>query len=103
MMLYDVLWCCMMLYDVIAVDFIPELCVFQLNAKLKPSYIPCCGIFPLESGHLGVKTTSQVMNRRRWPDIGTAFIKRISNDPDKEVNCLDNDHKKSLYSGNLVE
>ena len=45
MMLYDVLWCCMMLYDVIAVDFIPELCVFQLNAKLKPSYIPRCGIF----------------------------------------------------------
>ena len=45
MMLYDVLWCCMMLYDVIAVDFIPELCVFQLNAKLKPSYIPHCGIF----------------------------------------------------------
>ena len=39
MMLYDVLWCCMMLYDVIAVDFIPELCVFLLNAKLKPSYI----------------------------------------------------------------
>ena len=34
-----------MLYDVIAVDFIPELCVFQLNAKLKPSYIPRCGIF----------------------------------------------------------
>ena len=45
MMLYDVLWCCMMLYDVIAVDFIPELCVFQLNAKLKPSYIPRCRIF----------------------------------------------------------
>ena len=45
MMLYDVLWCCMMLYDVIAVDFIPELCVFQLNAKLKPSYILRCGIF----------------------------------------------------------
>ena len=45
MMLYDVLWCCMMLYDVIAVDFIPELFVFQLNAKLKPSYIPRCGIF----------------------------------------------------------
>ena len=45
MMLYDVLWCCMMLYDVIAVDFIAELCVFQLNAKLKPSYIPRCGIF----------------------------------------------------------
>ena len=45
MMFYDVLWCCMMLYDVIAVDFIPELCVFQLNAKLKPSYIPRCGIF----------------------------------------------------------
>ena len=47
MMLYDVLWCCMMLYDVIAVDFIAELCVFQLNAKLKPSYIPRCGIFHL--------------------------------------------------------
>ena len=48
MMLYDVLWCCMMLYDVIAVDFIAELCVFQLNAKLKPSYIPRCGIFKAE-------------------------------------------------------
>ena len=53
MMLYDVLWCCMMLYDVIAVDFIPELCVFQLNAKLKPSYIPRCGIFCLEFSTTG--------------------------------------------------
>ena len=52
MMLYDVLWCCMMLYDVIAVDFIPELCVFQPNAKLKPSYIPLCGIFNLEPRQL---------------------------------------------------
>ena len=52
MMLYDVLWCCMMLYDVIAVDFIPELCVFQLNAKLKPSYIPRCGIFISLFGYL---------------------------------------------------
>ena len=38
----------MMLYDVIAVDFIAELCVFQLNAKLKPSYIPRCGIFNVQ-------------------------------------------------------
>ena len=38
----------MMLYAVIAVDFIPELCVFQLNAKLKPSYIPRCGIFIID-------------------------------------------------------
>ena len=51
MMLYDVLWCCMMLYDVIAVDFIAELCVFQLNAKLKPSYIPRCGIFRIVQSH----------------------------------------------------
>ena len=26
-------------------DYIPKLCVFQLNANLKPSYIPRCGIF----------------------------------------------------------
>ena len=55
MMSYDIVWCCMMLYDivwhcmtsynVVAADYIPELCVFQLNAKLKPSYIPWCGIF----------------------------------------------------------
>ena len=44
-MLYDAVRHHMMLYDVIAVDFIAELCVFQLNAKLKPSYIPLCGIF----------------------------------------------------------
>ena len=50
MMLYDVLWCCMMLYDVKAVDFIAELCVFKLNAKLKPSYIPRCGVFFLLNG-----------------------------------------------------
>ena len=47
MMLYDVLWCCMMLYDVIAVDFIPELCVFQLNRKLKPSIFRVAGFFTI--------------------------------------------------------
>ena len=62
MMLYDVLWCCMMLYDVIAVDFIPELCVFQLNAKLKPSYILRCGIFITSFTGNTVEVCSQVIH-----------------------------------------
>ena len=45
MMIVMMMMIIMMLYDVKAVDFIAELCVLQLNAKLKPSYIPRCGIF----------------------------------------------------------
>ena len=66
MMLYDILWCYMMLYDVIAVDFIAKLCVFQLNVKLKPSYIPHCGIFLLHFNIL-----NQFPRRGNWLKIET--------------------------------
>ena len=75
MMLYDVLWCCMMLYDVIAVDFIPELCVFQLNAELKPSYIPRCGIFLKYLARKNTRTKFRILAKNNTSYQGFLFIK----------------------------
>jgi len=60
----------------------------------------------LDPGHFcsGIRTflSENSESGNESPEIAR-HRNRISNDPDKEVNCPDNDHKKSLYSGNLVE
>ena len=71
----------MMLYDVIAVDFIPELCVFQLNAKLKPSYIPRCGIFFLakpfcEKSH-GIKGSLTLFAKQFCEKYNKMFLNKF--------------------------